>query len=99
MAHRNAAFCSAMLALEEASAAEGVISLHESNSQSPNYQVTEENSSHEASAAGQENRSGSEDSDKKQQCNSPELHKRGLEHILPGKIVAAASPVKSAGSC
>nr|GLL30135.1 zinc finger CCCH domain-containing protein 22-like isoform X1 [Ipomoea trifida] len=62
----------------------------QSNSQSPNYQVTEENNgSHEASAAGQENNSGSEDSCKKQRCNSPELHKRGLEHILPGKIVAA----------
>nr|GMC97402.1 zinc finger CCCH domain-containing protein 22-like isoform X1 [Ipomoea batatas]GMD01242.1 zinc finger CCCH domain-containing protein 22-like isoform X1 [Ipomoea batatas] len=67
----------------------------QSNSQSPNYQVTEENSSHEASSAGQENKSGSEDSGKKQRCNSPELHKRGLEHILLGKIVAAASPMKS----
>ncbi|XP_031117795.1 zinc finger CCCH domain-containing protein 23-like [Ipomoea triloba] len=47
----------------------------QSNSQSPNYQVTEENSSHEASSAGQENKSGSEDSGKKQRCNSPELHK------------------------
>ncbi|XP_019163373.1 PREDICTED: zinc finger CCCH domain-containing protein 22-like isoform X2 [Ipomoea nil] len=62
----------------------------QSNSQSSNYEITEENNgSHEASAAGQENNSGSED--------NPELHKRGLEHILPGKIVAAAFPsLKSA---
>nr|GMD98840.1 zinc finger CCCH domain-containing protein 22-like isoform X1 [Ipomoea batatas] len=41
--------------------------------------VTEENSSHKASSAGQENKSGSEDSGKKQRCNNPELHKRALE--------------------
>nr|GMC97399.1 zinc finger CCCH domain-containing protein 22-like isoform X1 [Ipomoea batatas] len=83
--------------LEKEAVLQKAIDLHSSRAtlSHQTINIETENSSHEASSAGQENKSGSEDSGKKQRCNSPELHKRGLEHILLGKIVAAASPMKS----